>query len=129
MSVSVSLLSIYYYRSAFSDTTWHESNTPPQSLVNRHNTYLITTILQNYTTTKQVLMLNTCLTVRKGEANSHQKKGWEEFTDAVIRALAQREGLVYVFCNTSQLLFPPFFSCLWTLCLSLIHLLLPACIL
>ena len=33
-----------------------------------------------------VLMLNTCLTVRKGEANSHQKKGWEEFTDAAASA-------------------------------------------
>ena len=43
-----------------------------------------------------VLMLNTCLTVRKGEANSHQKKGWEEFTDAVIRVLAKKEGLVYL---------------------------------
>ena len=43
-----------------------------------------------------VLMLNTCLTVRKGEANSHQKKGWEEFTDAVIRVLGKKEGLVYL---------------------------------
>lgn len=43
-----------------------------------------------------VLMLNTCLTVRKGEANSHQKKGWEEFTDAVVRALAKKEGVVYL---------------------------------
>lgn len=32
-----------------------------------------------------VLMLNTVLTVRKGEANSHKKQGWEEFTDNVIR--------------------------------------------
>ena len=37
-----------------------------------------------------VLMLNTCLTVRKGEANSHQKKGWEEFTDAVVRVLGKK---------------------------------------
>jgi hypothetical protein len=29
-----------------------------------------------------VLLLNTVLTVRTGEANSHQKKGWEAFTDA-----------------------------------------------
>jgi len=34
-----------------------------------------------------VLMLNNVLTVRKGEANSHAKKGWEEFTDEVIRVL------------------------------------------
>ena len=43
-----------------------------------------------------VLMLNTCLTVRKREANSHQKRGWEEFTDAVVRALAKKEGVIYL---------------------------------
>ena len=40
-------------------------------------------------------MLNNVLTVRKGEANSHAKKGWEEFTDEIIRVLdrnSQREG-------------------------------------
>jgi uracil-DNA glycosylase len=31
-----------------------------------------------------VLLLNTVLTVRRGEANSHKKRGWEQFTDAVI---------------------------------------------
>jgi uracil-DNA glycosylase len=35
-----------------------------------------------------VFLLNTCLTVRKGEANSHQGKGWETFTDATIKLLA-----------------------------------------
>ena len=34
-----------------------------------------------------VLMLNTVLTVRAHEANSHQGKGWEKFTDAIIRAV------------------------------------------
>lgn len=34
-----------------------------------------------------VLMLNAVLTVRKGEANSHKQKGWEDFTDEVIRCL------------------------------------------
>lgn len=43
-----------------------------------------------------VLMLNTCLTVRKGEANSHQNKGWELFTDAVIKELAFKEHIVYL---------------------------------
>lgn len=38
-----------------------------------------------------VLLLNTVLTVRKGEAHSHQKKGWEDLTDEVIRALNARE--------------------------------------
>ena len=37
-----------------------------------------------------VLLLNTCLTVRDGEANSHQNRGWEEFTDAVIKLLASK---------------------------------------
>lgn len=44
-----------------------------------------------------VLLLNATLTVRSGCAGSHQKKGWEEFTDAVIRILAQkREHLVFI---------------------------------
>ena len=34
-----------------------------------------------------VLMLNTVLTVRAHQANSHQNKGWEQFTDAVIEAV------------------------------------------
>lgn len=38
-----------------------------------------------------VLLLNTVLTVRKGEANSHKGKGWELFTDRVIELLADRE--------------------------------------
>ena len=35
-----------------------------------------------------VFMLNTVLTVRAGEANSHKNQGWETFTDAVIRAVS-----------------------------------------
>jgi uracil-DNA glycosylase len=38
-----------------------------------------------------VLLLNTVLTVRAHEAASHKGKGWETFTDAVIRAVADRE--------------------------------------
>lgn len=34
-----------------------------------------------------VLLLNTCLTVRAGQAGSHHGKGWETFTDAVLRAV------------------------------------------
>ncbi|GAA2046633.1 uracil-DNA glycosylase [Streptomyces cheonanensis] len=37
-----------------------------------------------------VLLLNAVLTVREGEANSHKGKGWETFTDAVIRAVDAR---------------------------------------
>lgn len=44
-----------------------------------------------------VLLLNATLTVRAHNAGSHQGKGWEEFTDAVIRALGdERAGLVFM---------------------------------
>jgi uracil-DNA glycosylase len=44
-----------------------------------------------------VLLLNATLTVRAHAAGSHQNKGWETFTDAVIsRLAAQREQIVYV---------------------------------
>lgn len=44
-----------------------------------------------------VLLLNTVLTVREGEANSHQKHGWERFTDRVIEVLNEREDpIVFV---------------------------------
>lgn len=43
-----------------------------------------------------VLLLNTVLTVRAHQANSHQGKGWEQFTDAVIEAVnAQDRPIVY----------------------------------
>lgn len=44
-----------------------------------------------------VLLLNTVLTVRAHQANSHQGKGWEQFTDAVIEAVnAQDRPIVYL---------------------------------
>ena len=44
-----------------------------------------------------VLLLNATLTVEQANAGSHQKRGWEEFTDAAIKALnEQRSGLVFV---------------------------------
>jgi uracil-DNA glycosylase len=44
-----------------------------------------------------VLLLNTVLTVRAHQANSHQGKGWEQFTDAVIQAVnAQDRPIVYM---------------------------------
>jgi uracil-DNA glycosylase len=44
-----------------------------------------------------VLLLNATLTVRAHQAGSHQNKGWETFTDAAIKALAdQREHLVFI---------------------------------
>ena len=44
-----------------------------------------------------VLLLNATLTVRAHQAGSHQRQGWEEFTDAAIKALAEeREHLVFI---------------------------------
>ena len=44
-----------------------------------------------------VLMLNAVLTVRAHEAASHAGMGWERFTDAVVRAIAERkQGIVYM---------------------------------
>jgi uracil-DNA glycosylase len=41
--------------------------------------------------------LNSVLTVEQGEAASHQGRGWETFTDSVIRQLSdEREGLVFL---------------------------------
>lgn len=48
-----------------------------------------------------VLLLNTVLSVRAGQAASHQGRGWERFTDRVIETLNRdREGLVFVLWGT-----------------------------
>jgi len=48
-----------------------------------------------------VLLLNTVLTVRKGEANSHRDKGWEQFTDHIIRLLNERDKpIVFILWGT-----------------------------
>jgi uracil-DNA glycosylase len=44
-----------------------------------------------------VLLLNATLTVRANEAGSHQKKGWETFTDTVIKTISdQKKGVVFL---------------------------------
>lgn len=44
-----------------------------------------------------VLLLNATLTVRAHEAGSHQRKGWEQFTDAVIHKINDsKEGVVFI---------------------------------
>ncbi len=44
-----------------------------------------------------VLLLNASLTVRESEAGSHQKKGWEQFTDAVIQKISnEKENVVFL---------------------------------
>lgn len=44
-----------------------------------------------------IFLLNATLTVRTSQAGSHQKKGWEEFTDAVIKKLSnEKSNLVFI---------------------------------
>ncbi len=44
-----------------------------------------------------VLLLNATLTVRAHEAGSHQKQGWEEFTDQVIQKISkQKQGIIFL---------------------------------
>lgn len=49
-----------------------------------------------------VLMLNTCLTVRAHEANSHSNRGWERFTQKIIDLVAQKRtrGVVFIAWGT-----------------------------
>lgn len=49
-----------------------------------------------------VLLLNATLTVRKARPGSHQDKGWEDFTDAIIRAVNEkREHVVFLLWGSS----------------------------
>ena len=51
-----------------------------------------------------VLLLNTVLTVREWEPASHQKMGWENFTDATITALSRhREGIIFILWGNSAI--------------------------
>ncbi len=76
----------------------------PKSLLNINKELLVdlgidnshTAYLQNWAT-QGVLLLNAVLTVEQGNANSHQKKGWEQFTDAVIQSISdQKEHVVFI---------------------------------
>lgn len=77
---------------------------PPPSLVNifkEINSDLGKPIPQSGNLTRWaeqgVLLLNATLTVRAHQAGSHQRRGWEEFTDAVIRKLAEeKSNLVFI---------------------------------
>ena len=79
-------------------------NDPPPSLQNIYKelqTDLGCRIPNNgylkYWADQGVLLLNTVLTVRAHQANSHQNHGWEQFTDAVIRAVEQQDRpIVYM---------------------------------
>lgn len=49
-----------------------------------------------YWANQGVLLLNSTLTVQAHLAASHAKRGWEQFTDAVVRTVAQRDNVVYM---------------------------------
>jgi uracil-DNA glycosylase len=76
----------------------------PKSLLNINKELLTDVQVDNSHTgflqpwTEQgVLLLNAVLTVEAGQANSHQKKGWERFTDTIIQAVnSQRENCVFI---------------------------------
>lgn len=55
-----------------------------------------------------VLLLNTCLTVRRAQANSHRGKGWEIFTNEVIKLLSKRqEPMVFILWGSNAQAFAP----------------------
>lgn len=81
-----------------------EGNVPPPSLIN-----ILKELQQDMVkpyppsgslmpwASQGVLLLNSTLTVRAGQAGSHQKQGWEKFTDAVIEKLSSgKTGLVFM---------------------------------
>jgi uracil-DNA glycosylase len=77
---------------------------PPPSLVNIYKelqsdvgiTLPTHGCLQSWTT-QGVFLLNAILTVEANKPASHQKRGWEEFTNAAIQQLSlQREGLIFM---------------------------------
>ena len=55
-----------------------------------------------------VLLLNTSLTVRKGQANSHRGKGWEIYTDKIIELLSNRtDPIVFLLWGSNAQAFAP----------------------
>ncbi|MDO6812187.1 uracil-DNA glycosylase [Tenacibaculum soleae] len=82
----------------------HEDVTHPPSLKNifkeietdLETTYPVSGDLSRWAT-QGVLLLNATLTVREGEAGSHQQKGWETFTDTVIKKISEKkEDVVFL---------------------------------
>ena len=55
-----------------------------------------------------VLLLNTSLTVRRGQANSHRGKGWETFTNEIIKLLSKRKDpMVFILWGSNAQSFEP----------------------
>lgn len=82
----------------------HEDVTHPPSLKNifkeietdLETTYPVSGDLSRWAT-QGILLLNATLTVREGEAGSHQQKGWETFTHTVIKKISEKkEDVVFL---------------------------------
>ncbi|WP_019557035.1 uracil-DNA glycosylase [Thiomicrorhabdus arctica] len=81
-----------------------EVNPLPKSLLNINKELLTDIQVDNRHTgflqpwaQQGVLLLNAVLTVEAGQANAHQNKGWERFTDAIIQAVnTQRKHCVFI---------------------------------
>lgn len=82
----------------------------PPSLINIYRemeTDLSVSVKQDgnleYLASQGVLLLNTTLSVREGKANSHSKKGWEIFTDKLIKELNKKKSQLFLFYGEKML--------------------------
>jgi hypothetical protein len=142
VSVSVSLLSIYCCLLAFSNTTWHKSNhhshPPIDHQPTQYSPYLSPYRYQErivesgnperpiggkFTVDDAGVLFFLFNNEHDWIANKHVSYEIDVHSPCFTQPDAERR---YVFCYT--LVLPSFFSCMWRLCLSLIHLLLPACL-
>jgi uracil-DNA glycosylase len=72
-----------------------------KELINEYNEYLPWSGNLTHWAKQGVLMINATLTVREKQANSHQGKGWETFTDNVIKLISdKKENVVFVLWGT-----------------------------
>ncbi len=68
-----------------------------KEIADEYNVNMPTSGDLTYLAKQGVLLLNATLTVRKENANSHHKKGWEKFTDAVVRIINEKcDGVVFI---------------------------------
>lgn len=68
-----------------------------------YNTEIDTNGDLTYLAKQGVLLLNSCLTVEEGRANSHKSCGWETFSDRVIRETAKKEDVVFLLWGSDAL--------------------------
>ena len=100
-SYMYSYIYLYMYPHTYSHTYSHTYTHTYNHTCTRTYTHAYMCWYIEYWAKQGVLLLNVVMTVRQGEANSHQYKGWEEFTDATINALKKRQGIVYLLWGKS----------------------------